>query len=236
MVWIYWLLSAILVAAQQEVNSFLMRQFVAVWTCAFFILGVRVLPGWADGHARLITFAVASRLCLIGRESLLVQLVAAAFVAGTCLSLVFGENSAMVTIREVLLHPDARPAPRKDASLGFIGSAMLLGYGMMYAEVLIVMLGCLCIYSSVASIVVGDDPLSRALVIALCGLVTMLLSEIIQEQLLPLQSVLGSMGTAFPLFCSILSGSAQDGLPFDVWMLRDLLRDAAAAVGGGQRL
>merc|ERR1712224_214519 len=116
---------------------------------------------------------------------------------------------------KALLHPDAVPATRKAVSFGFLVSAMLLGYGMLYAEVLIVMLGCLCMYSSVASIVVGDDPLARAVVIAVCGLITMLLSEVVQEQLLPLHSVLDSIAASYPLFGLVLSRGAQDGLPLD---------------------
>merc|ERR1711871_492069 len=120
-------------------------------------------------------------------------------------------------------------------SLGLLMSGALLLYGVVNAETLLVMLGCFCVYACVASTIAGDDPVTRAALIALCGLVTMLLAEMVREYLVPFHNALSELGCTSPFCDLIFSGSSWDGLPFDVWLLRDALRDAVAAVEGDQR-
>merc|ERR1712151_137415 len=110
-----------------------------------------------------------------------------------------------------------------------VGGALLF-QGVMSDEAVLLTLGCFCTYTSLASTMVGEDNFSRAIVIATCGLATMLLGELAQAYMLPLQVALASTFELLPVCGTLFGKTALNGLLAEVWALRAVLQDITALV------
>jgi len=146
----------------------------------------------------------------------------------------FGEGDIIGKMRQAVFHHE--DASRSPATIGTVlaASSLLFVYGVVNDEALIVTFGCFCIYTSFASMVTGDNNVSRAIVIAFCGLATMLLGEAVQKYMEPVQTAFASYVGHLPLYGIFFAG--KNTLPLDLWSLREVLRDTTALVSGEVRL
>jgi hypothetical protein len=60
----------------------------------------------------------------------------------------------------------------------------------------------------------------------------MLLGEVVQVYMVPLQEIFGALAAHIPLPNALFEKGGLDGLPSDVWLVRYFLVDVVALVSG----
>eukprot|EP00927_Polykrikos_kofoidii_P037277 TRINITY_DN31402_c0_g1_i1.p1 TRINITY_DN31402_c0_g1~~TRINITY_DN31402_c0_g1_i1.p1 ORF type:complete len:872 (-),score=111.11 TRINITY_DN31402_c0_g1_i1:14-2629(-) len=249
---ISWSLTLLALAARVDCHGQLLRFWLAFFALAFAFVGVKSLPRWRTAPPRFLVFLLVGRLCLLGKTSLLITVVSASCVCFMCVTLAFGEGQLTLAARRFILHGEDGAAERVSFGLRLSMSSLLFFLGVVNDEALLITLGCFCIYTSLASIVAGDDYLSMAVVVAACGVATMLLGEMAQTYMVPMRAALFSIGHGVSALEALLDegpliqavadlpldtgryDKALGGLPVELWLLRQfLLKDLVRLVGGG---
>lgn len=230
---ICWGFSVLSLAARADCAGALVSLCLSISAIVFFFIGTHLLPDWSGASSRLVVFLLAGRLCHSGHGSMVMTLSCGFTICFLCLTMAFGESDSAHGMRKVLLHGDGTRAAPVAFFVRLAASATLFFHGVATDSTVLVTLGCFCIYTSLASTIAGNDNLSRATVVALCALATMLLGEAAQTYLAPMQAGIAYVASWFPCAQILLDSSATDSLPCDVWLLRGILLDVRNVVRGG---
>lgn len=226
-----WLLCFLAVAARADCKGPFLSLCFAAWALGFLLLGVRLLPRWST-TSTIVVVVLAARLCLCSNGSLLITLCCSGIVCFLCITLDFGEGRATNAIRRAFLHGQTERIERVPLGTRLAVSGFLFIMGVTSDEAVLVTLGCFCVYTSLASTVPLDDDFSRAVVVASCGLATMLLGELAQAYMLPVQAAIITVLQCLPVYSALFDEAAMEGLLGEVWALRSFLRDVQALVDG----
>eukprot|EP00930_Biecheleria_cincta_P043253 TRINITY_DN29716_c0_g1_i1.p1 TRINITY_DN29716_c0_g1~~TRINITY_DN29716_c0_g1_i1.p1 ORF type:complete len:862 (+),score=145.11 TRINITY_DN29716_c0_g1_i1:65-2587(+) len=229
---ICWGFSLLSLAARTDCTGTLVSLCFSTSATIFFFIGTHLLPDWNGVLSRLVVFLLAGRLCLLGHGSMVMTLSCGFAVCFLCLTMAFGENTVAYGMRQVLLHVDQARSVPVAFFVRLAASVTLFLHGVSTDGTVLVTLGCFCIYTSLASTIAGSDNLSRATIVALCALATMLLGEAAQTYMAPMQAGVAYVASWFPLAQILLDSSATDSLPFDVWILRGILWDVRNLIRG----
>eukprot|EP00928_Gymnodinium_smaydae_P035963 TRINITY_DN25221_c0_g2_i1.p1 TRINITY_DN25221_c0_g2~~TRINITY_DN25221_c0_g2_i1.p1 ORF type:complete len:734 (+),score=55.63 TRINITY_DN25221_c0_g2_i1:35-2236(+) len=196
----FWFISLLAMAARGVTSGrLLIGLCLSSWSVGLWLTGIRKAPSWAGAGSRLFFIAVSARLCHIGHDSFLMLCAGVAVICVAYFSLLFGENESAAKFRIGCVNADPDTASAAPSAVAMCVCAGLVGYGAVFGEALLISLGCFCTYASVAAFAAGDDPVSKALLIAGCAVATMLLGEVVQKALGPVQVVLSSvLGTGQP--------------------------------------
>lgn len=190
--WLYfmicWSFSSLSLAARLDCNGAMVSLCLATSAVVFFLIGIRFLPEFHSARTRLIVFLLCGRLCHMGHGSLVLNSICGAALCFQFASLAFGESPRASEVRRRLFHGDPEQLRKVPFAARLLASTLLFLHGVSTHDTLLITLGCFCIYTSMASLVAGDSDLSRALVVALCGLATTFLGEVAQTYVAPLQA------------------------------------------------
>lgn len=220
-----WLLCLLSMATRTDVHGASCSFCFALWALGLYILGTQLIPRWSVA-ARLAAFAFACRLFVLGHDSFLL-LVGCGLAAGfVFFGLAFGEVSQLRIMLHAVGDEDGPAAPWQ---VRLLASLALLAYAAASDAALLLALSCFCLYAALASLApVGM--LERCIVVAVCGLATVLLGEAVQGWTGPLQVAVAELVTRSPLH----GGPSQGGLPLDLLALRSLLRKLVLAMSGDE--
>jgi len=193
----YWIVSLLALSVRSDSSGFIVGSCISAWAIGLWVAGLHQAPTWAGTAPRLVMLVSAARFCHLGHGGFLVPAAAGSMVGFSILSMLFGEDQRVTSVRQILVHADLAAAAPVSRALAFAACVAVNVYGAVCGEPLLITLGCFCLYVGIAALAGAEW---WFIMVAGSGLATMLLGEVVQTVLGPVHTVLGPLfGTGLPV-------------------------------------